>query len=436
MHEELRHIAVNPQAPFNEELRHVGINPLIALHEELHVAAKLRAPMHEELRHIAVNPLIAFHEELCQGAAKPRTALLEASHLVDVHSRMVLPEKLRHVAVNPRPALPEELRHRAANSRPALPEELRYVAANSRLGLPEELCHVAANSHISAYEERQHDAANSRVSVNHSISRVPSRDWSHVAQGIGSVNDYAVQIQSLLEYPKYLELPQYLIDPCFRRDDPLTYIAETLEKLCEKLEDISQAISQLTLNADSSTQTQNQSTFTTIDIPVIKDEQPHTIASRLLHEISQGELEVFLEDISSEQMLPLIHKPNILVAKLTEIKAEIKKECQGAIRKLGDLQTKILIKIFEEVSVDSNQPVRWSPSRWFGDESISGVDRAKWSKALQKLKERGLVEQQFENKLKLSELNKGNSISYISLTSLGVKAAKWLISSALSNTTG
>jgi hypothetical protein len=297
------------------------------------------------------------------------------------------------------------------------------IALDEAKRLPKSVPTVGIMQADSSRNKVEHFIDTRGIAARHSIKQVDLREKMPTAELMQSMEDQRLKLISLLESPNFDEVfHQHLVDPDFGKNNSIGHIEKTTDKIYQILND----------NISSSNQSMQEET-------PFGEMEAYSQASKLLRERKRIDLIVFLDDMPITQVISFILEPDkfkIFVSKLEEIKAETKKECQGAIKKLGDLQTKILVKIYEEVSADSNQSVQWSPSKWLGNESISGADRANWSKALKKLKVRGLVEQQFKDKTKLSEFNKGNSISYVPLTSLGVKAAKWLISAAVSNTTG
>ncbi|ELR97395.1 hypothetical protein [Gloeocapsa sp. PCC 73106] len=109
----------------------------------------------------------------------------------------------------------------------------------------------------------------------------------------------------------------------------------------------------------------------------------------------------------------------------------LEQEIKKSLNKIGIQQKLILLQVYGELEDKKTDKVRLSLSKWSGGKSISGSERATWSKALRKLIHRGLIIKSFNDRNLLSKPNTGNSISYISLTPLGYRAAKWLIKNDL-----
>lgn len=91
------------------------------------------------------------------------------------------------------------------------------------------------------------------------------------------------------------------------------------------------------------------------------------------------------------------------------------------LRKNAKLLKQILLEIHNQVTCNNNQPVKWTPSAWFGKEVITCSDRVSWSNSIEKLVRQGWVKQ-----IKPSgqaSKNSGNGLSYVSPTPKGFEEA-------------
>jgi hypothetical protein len=238
------------------------------------------------------------------------------------------------------------------------------------------------------------------------------------------IEDLSSKLADLLEPPQIGSLPHHLIDPPSGMNKSLFDLVEATSEIKKSLENISQNTFQFRNNSALETKNiEETEKFNRLD-----NFLEHKYLALENHLISNNLdfLIRFIDEIPIEDISDSTPNLNVLVSRLSAIETQYKKEVQPAIRRFGDLQAKILLTIYDEAAKKDNLPVRWSPSKWFGSDNITRSDRANWSKTLNKLKERKLIEEESIDNLGLSKPNKGNGISYIHLTSLGLKVAKWL----------
>lgn len=91
------------------------------------------------------------------------------------------------------------------------------------------------------------------------------------------------------------------------------------------------------------------------------------------------------------------------------------------IRGHGKLLKQVLLEIYYQTTRNNNNPVKWSPSNWFGEGVITRSIRACWSNTLRSLFKKGLVEI-IEPKRKFSN-NRGKAAPDVFLTSDGYQLA-------------
>lgn len=91
------------------------------------------------------------------------------------------------------------------------------------------------------------------------------------------------------------------------------------------------------------------------------------------------------------------------------------------LRKNAKLFKRVLLEIHNRVTRNNNQPVKWTPSAWFGKEDTTSSDRASWSNTLRILVKQGWIEL-IESNGRASK-NRGNAAGYVSLTPKGYQEA-------------
>lgn len=97
------------------------------------------------------------------------------------------------------------------------------------------------------------------------------------------------------------------------------------------------------------------------------------------------------------------------------------------LRSNATLQNQVFFEIYRQVTANKNEPVKWSPSEWFGSGSgrrITNSQQSNYSNALQKLVIKGWVKQ--EKPARPFSSDTGNANTYVSLTPEGYAAIKQL----------
>jgi hypothetical protein len=233
-------------------------------------------------------------------------------------------------------------------------------------------------------------------------------------------DDLTSQLIELQKTPELEDLTPYSTDIFVGKNS----LVELVYKILNKLEDFSQIFCQIA--GIHQANIENISPIKTNESLVVKSEHTYSQFKKYLNENNLDNLYKYIDEIPAEQVLQLIQNPDALVSRFSTVKTEFELEVLVATRKMGCLQKKVLLKIYEEGSKGENLPVRWLPSKWFGNGAITSSDRANWSKALTKLKARELIEEQSKDNSGLSKVNRGNGFSYVRSTPLGLKTAKWL----------
>lgn len=99
---------------------------------------------------------------------------------------------------------------------------------------------------------------------------------------------------------------------------------------------------------------------------------------------------------------------------------------KSAFRPNAKLQRSVLIAIYKHLQDSQEQFVKWCPSDWFGEGSISRSDRVNWHNALKALVNKKLVQLHYPSGRKFVH-NRGNAGTFISLTSEGHHEVSLLI---------
>jgi hypothetical protein len=94
--------------------------------------------------------------------------------------------------------------------------------------------------------------------------------------------------------------------------------------------------------------------------------------------------------------------------------------------RLGPLEQQVLREIYDRITGNNNNPVKWSPSDWFRKEKPTQSKLCSLSNIKGKLIKKELVTQETERKF---SKNSGNATTYVSLTSTGYQLAIQLVNS-------
>lgn len=122
--------------------------------------------------------------------------------------------------------------------------------------------------------------------------------------------------------------------------------------------------------------------------------------------------------LSSSEINKLFYNPSKLEKTLTYRKQQLDK----AISKIGELQKKILLKVYEKRK--ENESLEWIPKELLSIQTEA--EQVACSKALSHLEKRGLLIRQQNQINNLSSRNNSIRTAYVELTELGERAAKLL----------
>jgi DNA-binding MarR family transcriptional regulator len=122
--------------------------------------------------------------------------------------------------------------------------------------------------------------------------------------------------------------------------------------------------------------------------------------------------------LSSSEINRLFYNPSKLEKTLTCRKQQLDK----ATSKIGELQKKILLKVYEKRR--ENEPLEWIPKELLGIQTEA--EQAACSKALSHLEKRGLLIRQQNQTNSLSAKTNSIRTAYVQLTELGETAARLL----------